>query len=283
MSAKFFYYPQPNGTFLRVIDLGEDLGELFSDFDVDAQDGVSYRGGIFRSVGRTGEIVNIQRDRLLLGEDLARKFVALQNHLDRGFSVGFTADDSKAWAAPLRFEPVGNTTALSCFPNPFRNAVGTNTIGANDYIVLETRPPAMLHEVAKVDSVSLSSAGGGSITLDSGVDFHYQGGGPVFARYYRYWPILKRPAADVGQNIITNEGGRLFSLSLRLVPDYQTLFKFHPRTNNSGIIGNVLGTVNTKADSDNPGGGYDRPDIVDGGPNDVVPEDENHLNENLFG
>ena len=259
MSAKFFFYPQPNGSFLRVIDLGEDLGELFSDFEVDAVDGRSFDGGIYRNVGRSGEIVTIQRDRLLLGEDLARKFVSLQNHLDRGFSCAFTSDHTKAWAAPLKGKPSGNSTKLFCYGNPFKNAVGSNIPSADDYIVIETAPPAMLHEIQKVDSVSLSSGAGGSIILDSGVDFHYRGGPLVFARYYRFWPVLKRPASDIGQSIITNEGGRLFSLSLRLVPDYSTLFSYHPEISyNDHSPTDNLGTENTPSDSDGgPRGGID--------------------------
>ena len=49
----------------------------------------------------------------------------------------------------------------------------------------------------------------------------------AFARYYRFWPTLRRPASDIGQNIITNEGGRLFSLNIRLYLDTHTLFNFH--------------------------------------------------------
>ena len=41
--------------------------------------------------------------------------------------------------------------------------------------------------------------------------------GAAFARWYRFWPILKRPQEDIGTPMITNEGGRLFSLSVRLV------------------------------------------------------------------
>ena len=36
MSARFYYYPEPDGSHLITIDLGEELGELFCDFFVDA-------------------------------------------------------------------------------------------------------------------------------------------------------------------------------------------------------------------------------------------------------
>ena len=73
MSARFYYYPEPNGSHLVTIDLGEELGELFSDIPMDVIDGISMTGGIQRSVGGGGEVITIQRDRLNLGEDLAYK------------------------------------------------------------------------------------------------------------------------------------------------------------------------------------------------------------------
>ena len=44
MSARFYYYPEPDGSHLITIDLGEELGELFSDFFVNAVDGISITG-----------------------------------------------------------------------------------------------------------------------------------------------------------------------------------------------------------------------------------------------
>ena len=225
MSAKFFYYPEPNGSHLVEIDLGEDLGELFSDFSIDAVDGVTMRGGIQRSVGRMGEVITIQRDRLHLGEDLAYQFMALQNHLDRGFSCAFTADHTRAWAAPIRNYLVAGSFTVQAFGNPFTASIGTNTPVDGDFVVIETRPPAQLQEMHKISSVANLTSSGGSFTVQKRVNFDYNRS--AFARQYRTWPILKRPQADVGQNIITNENGRLFSLSIRLVPDYETLFAYH--------------------------------------------------------
>lgn len=250
MAARFYYYPEPNGSHLVTIDLDEELGELFSDYFVSAVDGISTTGHRQRTVGRMGEIVNIQRDRLKGGEDLAYQFAALQNHLDRGFSCAFTADHTKAWAAPIRAGtlPTGTTT-IKVFSNPFNNIVDPNLTGvkpsANDYIVIETRPPAMITEQHELKVVSnLSNITGGEFIIDNVLNFNYEM--PAFARYYRFWPVLKRPQRDIGRNIITNENGRLFSLDITLEPDYGTLFSFHP-DNYDGItdIGTSLGKLET--------------------------------------
>jgi len=226
-NAKFWYYPQPDGRHLVEIDMGEALGELSSAFFHDAIDGVTYSGGIFRSVGRGGESVSIQRDRMQLGEDLARKFDALQNHLDRGYSVSFCSDSSSAWAASCQTSPTAGTFNLLLKNNPFDAMTGASTIPtANDYIVLETGSPAYTREIVKAGSVSVTSASGGTITTSERVNFDYNGR-QVFARWHRFWPVLKRAQGDVGKPIITNEGGRLWSLNVTLVPDYQTLFAFY--------------------------------------------------------
>ena len=226
-NAKFWFYPEPDGRHLVEIDMGEALGELSSSFFHDAVDGVTYSGGIFRSVGRGGEIVTIQRDRMQLGEELAHKFDALQNHLDRGFSVAFTSDSSEAWAASCQTSPTAGDFTILLKNNPFTALTGTSPVPfRNDYIVLETGSPAYTREIVEVDSASLTSQSGGTITTKNRINFDYSMR-QVFARYYRFWPVMKRPQNDVGQAIITNEGGRLWSLNITLVPDYQTLFSFY--------------------------------------------------------
>ena len=225
-NAKFWFYPQPDGRHLVEIDMGEALGELSSSFFHDAIDGVTYSGGIFRSVGRGGEVVSIQRDRMQLGEELAHKFDALQNHLDRGFSVSFTSDSSKAWIASCQTSPTAGTFSLLVKNNPFEALTGTTTIpAANDYLVLETGSPAYTREVVEVSAATLTSASGGNITTQNRINFDYNTR-QTFARWYRFWPVLKRAQNEVGRPIITNEGGRLWSLNVTLVPDYQALFAF---------------------------------------------------------
>ena len=102
-NAKFFYYPKPSITsYLETIDLGEPLVELFSDYEIDAQDGVSYTGRRYRTVSRISEVVRIQRDRMIDGENKSADLITLQSHLDRGHSTLFTSDTSKAYATFLK-------------------------------------------------------------------------------------------------------------------------------------------------------------------------------------
>jgi hypothetical protein len=167
-----------------------------------------------------------------LGEDLAIQFEALQNHLDRGFSCAFVTDEAKAWAAALSSPPQAGLFTVNVKDAPFVDFTGT-TVGGNpivpqagDYVVVETDSPPYIREVKKIDSISVTMASGGNVTFTQRLNFDYSNR-LVFMRWYRFWPLLKRPQEDIGTPIITNENGRLFSLNLRLVVDYQALFAFH--------------------------------------------------------
>lgn len=238
MSASFYYTPEPNGSHLIEINLGEELGEMFEDMLIESVDAVSVNGSRQRSISKMGEIITIQRDRLIGGIDTYYKLKTMQNHLDRGYSVSFTADASKKWIYPILGNPSAGVFSVSVGQDPFRNLhlSSITQIQGNDHFVIETAPnPAMLQEMGKADAVSVS-ASGGTINLRDRLAFDYTGY-RAFLRWFRYYPVLKRPQEDLGKSIVTNENGRLFSLNLRLVPDYDLLFAFHPQAAANEDIG----------------------------------------------
>jgi hypothetical protein len=201
-NSKFYYYPQPDGRRLVTLDLGEMIAELFSDFEHDVVDANLRTGGINRSTGLTREIVTIQRDRMIGGES-----------------------SDKAYAYPLIRKPESYDSAIGFGPNPFSDMAGAIIPATNDYVVLETESPSSIREQTQLTSVAATSAAGGTAGTQP-IVFTYPT--RVFMRHYRFWPLcLRRPASDVGQNIVTNEGGRLFSLNIRLMVDLSALFAFH--------------------------------------------------------
>lgn len=144
----------------------------------------------------------------------------------------FTADHAKAWAASCIPSPTAGDFTINVGDAVFSSITGTSVGGsslvpvAGDYVAIDTDSPPLVHEVGEVQSASLTMGTGGSITFQNRVCFDYTGR-MAFARWYRFWPILKRPQEDIGTPMITNEGGRLFSLSVRLVVDYEAMFAFY--------------------------------------------------------
>ena len=72
-NPKFYFFPEPDGSQLVEIDLGESLAEFFFDFEVERSTAVAVDGGMYRTTTTHRQILNIQRDRFSGGEDLAIK------------------------------------------------------------------------------------------------------------------------------------------------------------------------------------------------------------------
>tara|TARA_Y100000593_G_scaffold9386_1_gene17133 strand:- start:4853 stop:5692 length:840 start_codon:yes stop_codon:yes gene_type:complete len=243
MAAKFWFYPE-QGRLLE-IDLGEDLGELFFDFEYEEETNTSLVGGMYRTVTMSRQAITIQRDRLKLGEGIGNKLRSMENHLNRGLSVSFCSDHTKAFCYPLRNATSTGSTSINVLGDPFYQMTGGGSVPVSgDYVAIETKPINAKYEVQKFTSTSgaFSAANGGRININEGTAFRYDR--PAFLRYYRFWPILKR-ASDVGSSIITNENGLLFSLSIKLVVDPLVLWSFHPlEDNQTSTINYNLGQPN---------------------------------------
>lgn len=226
-NAKFYYYPEPDARQLRTIDLGEKLGELFSEFEIDVRSSISRGGRRYLSHGLQREFITIQRDRMILGEDVAIKLQTMQNHLDRGGYVMFSADSDKAYIHPLLNTTQQQDATLTLGSNPLKEIIGSNIPQSNDYVSIHTGSPTNILEYTKIHNVngSFSSSEGGSIAVNPKIAYTYND--RAFLRHYRFFPFLRRSANEIGQNIITNEGGRLFSLNVRLYLDSYSLFDFH--------------------------------------------------------
>ena len=231
-NAIFFYFPLPDARSLVTIDLGEGLGELFSEFEVDSSQAISRGGRRYLSNGLQREFVTIQRDRMIDGstsaEEKAMRLQSMQNHLDRGGYVSFCSDADKAYMFPILNNIVQGTNELLCGSNPFKDVTGANLPAQNDFITIQTDSPTNIVEYKKIKFIdgAFNSTTGGEITTSPDLTYTYQQ--RAFMRYYRFWPCMRRDQRDIGQNIVTNENGRLFSLNVRLYHDTYSFFRFHP-------------------------------------------------------
>ena len=266
-NAAFYFYG--SNAQLITIDLGEGLNELYSDWEMDAQTGVAMSGSMRRVSGLYRERVTIQRDRMVGGLELANKLAALQNHLDRGGACSFTADTSKSFCFPLKTPPNPGDTRLRTYDNPFYQILGSITPAVGEYVAIESPSPGTLHEIKKIHATTISGQYGGTIDTSAsspaisssdGCAFSHRMG--AMARWYRCWPMLKRPQGDTSA-IVTNEHGLLYSLSITLVTDSWAYHRFHPEMQqfNQGLVTETvppeLMTDQTLATLDNPDGSSD--------------------------
>ena len=161
-------------------------------------------------------------------EDKAMRLQSMQNHLDRGGYVSFCSDSDKAYLFPILNNIVQGQIEVLCGSNPFVDVTGANLPSANEYVTIQTDSPMNINEYKRIKTVdgSFNSSTGGELTLTPDLVYTYQQ--RSFLRYYRFWPTLRRDQRDIGQNIVTNENGRLFSLNVRLYHDTYSLFRFHP-------------------------------------------------------
>ena len=266
-NAAFYFYG--TGQQLITIDLGEGLNELYSDWEIDAQTGVSMSGAMRRVTGLYRERVTIQRDRMSGGLELANKLSALQNHLDRGGACAFTADTDKSFCFPLKTPPSAGDTRLRNYDNPFFQVLGSNTPVIGEFMAIESPNPSALHEIKKIHATTCAgqfagtidtSASSPNVSSSDGCAFNHRMG--CMTRWYRCWPILKRPQGDTS-NIVTNEHGLLYSLNVTLVTDTFIYHRFHPEMQqfNTGLITETVPaeimTDQSLATLDNPDGDSD--------------------------
>ena len=228
MTVKIFYYPDDYGSHLVEIDMQELLGELFSDRQYDVVDGVSMAGGIRRSITGGREFITFQRDNFTAGKELAYQFEALQNHLDRGKSCMIAADLNKMFCFPLLGNHNSSTQTINVGSPVFQNIVGAASIPAvDDYMKIETDIiPVMKTEKVKISGVGSMTSGGGSMSIDKRLQMDYYRRAFIMSEHF--FPILKRPADQVGQKMVTAVGDRLFTLNVQLVVDYEVLYAMHP-------------------------------------------------------
>ena len=222
--AAFYLYPEPGSGSPVTLSLGECITGYDERPDVEVADAVSLAGGRQRAVGRWGKRVRLTLEDMLQDGQLGWKLLALQNHLDRGYSVGFTADTTRAWAAFLPTPYSAGTTSLTPGVPPFSSMVGAGQqVFADDWIRLTSQPPENTEEAVQVDTWTSSS----SISLHASAAPLFTPTQSVFASWVMFWPLLKRPAEDVGKNITLIKAGGLWSMQVELVTDPVALWGFN--------------------------------------------------------
>jgi hypothetical protein len=221
-NATFYWYPDPAGS-IEVLDLGEKISDLQVTPVRVARDAYSARGGQHRTTTFGALKVRIVLERFT-GQDLAWKIESMQSHLERGGSVGFAADSTKAWCGMATTLPDRGDTRLVTNGNAFKAWATGALLAVGDIIAMTGGQPEGIVEYGKV---GVSHLGGGFfdakvVGLDSEVKHSFRMG-PVAVRHRDFYPILRMPSAQIGRAIVTHDHRISYTLDMELQTDQATL------------------------------------------------------------
>lgn len=244
--AAFYLYPDPGPGSPWTLSFGECVTSYTEAPDVEVADAVTLSGRRQRAIGRWGKRVRLTLERMASREELAWQMLALQNHLDRGYSVAFTADTGKAWASFFGATalPAAGDTLITPGANAWSSLVGSNSLAAGDWIRIYSEASYALEQAGKIQTWTASN----NITLAATTPIRFDFSGKCIASWSYFWPLLKRPEDNVGTNIVVNEVGRLWTMSIDLVIDLAALFALWPfqgdgALGGSGQRGNTLDKI----------------------------------------
>jgi len=217
-----YYYPDPAGS-LEVIDLAEPLSDLQITQLREVADTYTRGGSFFRTSGASRLQVRIILENFT-SAPLVRQFETLSAHLERGGSIGFALDASKAWAgfvdvdsrSPIR----GSTTISTVASNQFSAWNSGASLATNDEVSVSSPPPEGLRETRYV-SAGISTGKTMSLTGNPLV-YSYQSG-VVLVRHRDFFPSLVMPEGSVGDPIVESNHRISYTLDLTLVEDWGTL------------------------------------------------------------
>jgi hypothetical protein len=218
----FYWYPSDAGT-LETTDLGEGMSDIQETPLVAAEDAYTGSYGLTRNF-----IASCYRVRLVLERfgapgtsSVERALRTLESHLHRGGSVGFTRDQSKAWAGSVgtgRYALRGSTL-LYTSGSLFTAWSPSGTLANGDEVVVESANP-----IANREFKTASSITAGQLTLAAGLTYDHTT--QTFARWRDFYPTLKLPKDQLGRPIVTHDHRITFTFDATFEYDFSALASY---------------------------------------------------------
>lgn len=196
-NAAIFYYPDPDGP-LVTLDLGEGLSDLQVSPMVDESTSESMRGNLYSVQYSARSMVRLVVERFT-DAALARSLWAVQNHLRRGGSIAVAEDIDKARAAFAVTNPAAGATEITVKATPWDYNPSAAFV-AGDELVIQSASPEYQYEISRFNSQR-----GLTYVLDDATLFDRTSDGWTLVRHRGFWPILRIPAAQRNQPILTHD------------------------------------------------------------------------------
>ncbi|MFT5686527.1 MAG: hypothetical protein ACI8RZ_007483 [Myxococcota bacterium] len=215
-TAAFIWYPNEADATPYTLNLGQCFSAYAEAPEWTVSDARSLNGARHRCIAGTGRriVLTIQRIKASTArgrEGTAARLVALQNHLNRGGSIAFTARTDKAVAIVVNGPLARGSMGVNFGSQPFTALFGSQSLVKGDVVRLETSERVYQEEQAIIDTFVPST----SATFNEEV--LHSSAGPILMTYAYCFPALKKPAEVTNVNITENVVGRLWSMSLELV------------------------------------------------------------------
>lgn len=215
---RFYYYPDSAGT-LEEIDLGEGLSDIQRVPTPVVKDAVNGYGTRYRNFLSGGERVRIILERFGSpgASAVERDLYAMENHLQRGGSVGFSAVHSKAWCGFMSggYGDRGRTI-LYTGGNLFTAWSSTAALVSGDEVVIQSPNPEWRSEVSVFSFLAAKQ-----MNLSRALRFTYAQKSAV--RYRDFFPVLKLPDDQVGRPLVTHDKRITYTFDALLEYDFNAL------------------------------------------------------------
>lgn len=221
-TPEIYYYPEAGGALIRAT-LTRNISRLEQADTVECSDALNGYLSSVRMFSGVRRRIRITIDRVnglsTAGKALYRTLVPVVEHLRAGRAIGFTLDNTKAYAGygagsvsqgASNYNFGGN--AFSVWPS------ATCAPASGDEVVLSAPPVYGKLERRLVGSVTPSSYGFYYVGFNSET-LVYSYDPLSMLRWHGFWPALKLPEDQKSSPIFTNEHGVTWSIDLTLEED----------------------------------------------------------------
>lgn len=220
MTARIYYYPDPNGT-LYTIDLDVAGGPYIADAQANQATSMASRD---RADGRTyrallgGQVLLDMQFSVCVDNDQQQELQAWENHIKRGGFFGLTFDTTLAWGAILQGPTFQG--AVQSIVTDQRWYEPTVSLPTGTNLVFEQPAPYFFNDYVSSAVSTITQSSAGIINHDAvRFEFYPVGNAGVHVRYEHFWPTLRLRGGSYGTQIVKWFRRQYFDITLPLVYD----------------------------------------------------------------
>lgn len=222
-APSIFFYPNGGGN-IKEIRCGLGLRKLSPRETFDRPTTINGIGAPTHNPIIGGLRVTLRKERMLrdTDKDMIADFFALENHLRRGGTIGVALERTKAFCAYVTPTPNTGDTTIYGGPNVYKDILTAQSItlalASGDRFWLESGNPDWRRERCTISGSTVSPFAS-SLTLTRGVVYDRDTDAGVMVRHEDFYPACYLPEDQLGQSLMTDENGALYTFEAELEVD----------------------------------------------------------------